>query len=88
MYNPIKQAGERAQSRQTRRAKWALGARLLYGRSGGVMGSWIPATAGIFNYTPSRFPWSARNIPDGPIYARNNMYAELPHQTAPDELQQ
>jgi len=30
-----------------------------------VLGSWSPATAGFFNYTLSRPPWRARNVPDG-----------------------
>jgi len=32
------------------------------------MGSRSPATAGFFDCTLSRFPWSARNIPDGTIH--------------------
>jgi len=45
----------------------ALGARLQHGRSGGVLGSQSPATAGFLDCTLSRSPWRIRNIPDGTI---------------------
>jgi len=54
------------QADATREAR-ALGARLQHGRSGGVLGSRSPATAGFFYCTLSRSPWRAQNIPDGLI---------------------
>ena len=50
----------------TREAR-VQGARLQHGRSGGVLGSWSPATTGFFYCTLSCSPWGAQNIPDGPI---------------------